>query len=633
MKTACSLLLLMVIGSLSLSAQQTIVGPAPGRIVNGQSPEDGAVNLREETIWSEDFANGIPATWINTGDPELAVWEYRGPNTNPSSDAGTRGSCLPDDVTFGEPIQSLTADNGFIIFDSNYWDDNVGPCGSFGEGPAPGPHFGTLETPSIDLSAYPSVGLRFNQYCKNYQTESRIDFSVDGGEWMPLWINDVPLNSGESSEDRFDRINVTEQLGGQSDVRLRFVFDGNYYFWMLDDIELFELLQNNIYVESATYGDFNMDDQGHETGYEYMEYSLYPAEMAPDVQFGTNVYNYGAEDQTNCAMEVFLRNELTMDTVFTDVTVATDLDTDEFWNFRADAHQLGPDMAPYTAHFNLTQNEEEDSPDDNHVIRDFEVTDVVYARDRLSTEGIYIPDQAYAGQTYEVGNFFVITSDDQAVESVSIGVGVGSDPNATVYARIYSVSIDNSISATEIASTDEFGIIADSYNNVGDNNVMTIPFPEPVELHQDSAYLVMAGTTAGPSEVFFPISGDSPALTSMVRFFPNSWFYLVRTPLVRMNFGPVSNIEEATAQDIELNVYPNPANAQLNVSYELEGSSNVQLIVYDELGQIVEEKALGNLPAGTQRHQVSTDAWADGWYVITIQTDKTRVNEMVIVRH
>ena len=85
-------------------------------------------------FWSEDFSGGIPATWTNGSTPTPPVisapWVYRGPFYNskyfywfPRAYAGTNG-----------PIQSPTASNGFVIFDSDYY-DNGGTAGNFGAWP------------------------------------------------------------------------------------------------------------------------------------------------------------------------------------------------------------------------------------------------------------------------------------------------------------------------------------------------------------------------------------------------------------------------------------------------------------------------------------------------------------------
>jgi hypothetical protein len=606
-----------------------VLQPAPGYILTDRTNETVSFTEREYVIWSEDFANGIPATWSTDATPAPVAWEYRGPLTDPSNESGTRGSCISNGTTAGLPMTSPTAENGFVIFDSNYWDDNVGPCGNFGSGQAPGPHYATLTTPTFDLSAYPQVGLRFNQFCKNYQAETRIEFKVGSGDWEILWVNDVPLNSGQSEPDRFDRINITTQLGGMSDVQLRFVFDGNYYYWMLDDIKVFELETNNLIIESATYGDFNPDDQGHETGFEYMEYSQYPSEMSPLVNFNVKSYNWGAETQTGSRLEGVLRNDITMDTIYTTYTNPISLGADDFHEFRATPYALSNELGQFSTHYRLIQNEEDDSPDDNHAVQNFEVTDVTYSRDRLETEGLFVANSQYAGIPYEMGNFFVITADNQACHSVSIAVGNGTDPTASVYGAIYKMKLEGGIVATTVAMTEQFGVTMGAYNTVGDNNVMTIPFSQPVSLDKDSVYLIVAGTLNGPDNVYFTVSGESPLSTSMVRFFPNSWFYSLNTPMVRANFGPVVNTEEIKREVATLNCYPNPTNQELTV--ECTGIKP-DLTVFDSQGRLIYQQQL-TTAAAKQQFQINTSAWSNGMYLVAVTADGITSRQRVVIQH
>ena len=61
-------------------------------------------------FWTEDFSNGIPSTWTNSTAP----WEYRGSGTSPGVNTGSQGAYGTNSGT----INSATASNGFIIFDS-----------------------------------------------------------------------------------------------------------------------------------------------------------------------------------------------------------------------------------------------------------------------------------------------------------------------------------------------------------------------------------------------------------------------------------------------------------------------------------------------------------------------------------
>ena len=122
-------------------------------------------------FWSEDFANGIPATWTNSTVP----WEYRGVSTSPSNSTGSQGAY----ASAGAPIVSATAANGFIIFDSDYYDNN-GTAGAFGSGMYPTPHTGDLKTDMIDMSGYNDVILTFNSYYRTFAGQAFVDFYVAG---------------------------------------------------------------------------------------------------------------------------------------------------------------------------------------------------------------------------------------------------------------------------------------------------------------------------------------------------------------------------------------------------------------------------------------------------------------------
>ena len=202
----------------------------------------------ESVVWSEDFANGIPSTWqnINAGSTGSAgLWDYRGTGFGASfsADTGSRGA-----YNGGRgPIQSATRTNGFVIMDSD-WLDNNGIPGNFGGGVAPAPHTAYLITETIDLSNESSVDFSFTQFYRRFAgpggsqavPATYVDFSIDGGNTFPYSITyngDISVNSATPDNDVEAR-DISNWVAGQSQVQIRFNFDGDYYFWMLDDITL-----------------------------------------------------------------------------------------------------------------------------------------------------------------------------------------------------------------------------------------------------------------------------------------------------------------------------------------------------------------------------------------------------------
>ncbi len=200
----------------------------------------------EAPFYTEDFAAGLPTGWVIEVAPGLdpdGVWEYRGPATTPNVSAGSRGAY----AAANDPIQSASASNGYFIFDSDYRDNN-GIAGNFGGGSAASPHTSHLVSSTIDLTGRTSIDFQFSQYYRRFAgpggsqavVATYVDFSIDGGATWPytLTVNtEIAVNSA-TAEDSRKEYPVGQWLANQSNVKFRFRFDGDYYFWMIDDIAM-----------------------------------------------------------------------------------------------------------------------------------------------------------------------------------------------------------------------------------------------------------------------------------------------------------------------------------------------------------------------------------------------------------
>ncbi len=621
---------IFTIPNFSAQSQSIDIEPAPGKFIEERTPEQWYESARELEIWGEDFDSGIPESWTNEEVGGIATWEYRGPDTTPGIDAGSRGSCIEEGESAGPPIQSDSWVNGFVIFDSNYWDDNIGPCGNMGAGPAPAPHSAYLTTESIDLSAYDKVGVLFTQYHKNWAATTELQVSVDGGAWDTVIANSFAAN--ESSElGHIERKNITEYVGGESDVRLRFAFEGQYYFWMLDDIILFELDDNNLIVQSATYGDYNEFGTDIIAEMEKLEYSQYPDEMPPRLYFTTEVSNYGAEVQNQVKLHASVINETTLEVIHTDSSEGQGIGSDNTTVLELPPYQMPSIIGDYQIDMYVQQLEEDQTPDDNEVTKYFEITDVTYARDELSTDGIYVPASVFNGDSYEMGNFFYITDQNQSLYSVSVGVGLGSITETEIHGALYTMDFD-SFETTLIAESEPQEVYWEALNGMEDNKTMVLNFDTPVALDVDQAYLLMVVCPSGPEDVLFATSGDCPPFSSMVRFGSNQWFYMVRTPMVRMNFGEVISVDENLGSSFNLGQnYPNPFNEMTLINYSLEVSEKVSFIVYDVTGKSVLEIDEGVQVAGEHSLNLSSENLLPGVYSYTMNCGNDFQSKTMII--
>jgi hypothetical protein len=246
---------LVLIGFTSLYAQNRSAFNLRSSLFSDFTESQSNVyNGPETVIWSETFGNGIPTGWSTSGTANgsantNAVWVYRGPSTTPSNATGSRGAYAGPASTGQLPILSPTDSNGFVIFDSDYLDNN-GIAGNFcGTGAlACAPHYATLTTSTINLQQHSNVELRFYQYYRRFAgpgsvqsvPATYVDISTDGGG---TWSNTTTLNSNLAvnlftARNSVVSINISQFAGNQSNVKIRFRFDGEYYFWQIDDLEI-----------------------------------------------------------------------------------------------------------------------------------------------------------------------------------------------------------------------------------------------------------------------------------------------------------------------------------------------------------------------------------------------------------
>jgi hypothetical protein len=553
---------------------------APGTYIHSRNASNSS--NRETVIWSEDFANGIPANWNNSGAPALALWEYRGPSTNPNQLVGSRGSCLPDG-NVGEAIASTTSANGFVIFDSNYWDNNLNPCtvDNFGTGQAPGPHLSYLTTAAIDLTGFANVALEFEQYIRYYLGNTRVEISIANGPWEVLYTN--ILDQGiTTTNTQTVRMPLPAAAGNQSNVKLRFVYDGLYYFWQLDDVRLVQGYANDLLIENSSYGDFDFNNPDHTTGFEMMEYTQYPSAFAPLLHLKSNVFNFGTNTQTNIALNARVMDDNSGALLYENASpVLPSLAPGADSVLVSGEFQMEQVVADYSVYFNSLQNETDENTENSLDTLHFKITPVTYARDENSLGSMFLPSEAFANAPFEMGAVYLLPSGQQ-LHSVSVAMGEGTTLPCSVYATVFPFSLSTGIGGA-IASTQDIAVTEADINSFGEASMKVLSFDSPVFLSQ-GLYLVVVGSSSSAFQAVIGLSGKSEDLSAWVRFNNSNTelFYLTRTPMIRMNFGPVSNItEQSFGQSFQ--IFPNPATESLSILLNEKETATIE--VFDETGR------------------------------------------------
>lgn len=87
------------------------------------------------------------------------------------------------------------------------------------------------------------------------------------------------------------------------------------------------------------------------------------------------------------------------------------------------------------------------------------------------------------------------------------------------------------------------------------------------------------------------------------------------------------------ASAIELNMYPNPANNQLNLSYQLAVSGRTTITIFNLLGEVVMHQDLGMNSTNLQNHNIDIASLPQGNYMVQMSCgDAIRTEKLVVVR-
>lgn len=599
---------------------------APGAYALNPHASASFGNSRE-VIWAEDFSGGLSSGWSSFAQGNVAAWEFRGPSTTPNIEVGSRGSCVVSNL--GEPIMSPSASNGFMIFDSNWWDNPSLPCSeaNFGSGPAPGPHYATLTSPVIDLSAYGSVALKFNQYSKRLTGEARVEVSIDGFNWYTVFINPELPNPTMPFDEQV--IQISNYVAYQPSVQIRFVFDAMYYYWQIDDVMLLDTYDNDLAITGFGYGDFNLYDPSHPTGYEFMEYSKYPSSMAPDLKFSARAANLGGSFQTDCRLHVDVLTHPAGNLLHQATSVeGFYINPGETVDLRAGNYQMLPASGEYKLAYSVQQLELEEDEANNTDTTFFYINDVQYARDRIFASAVYLGTPELADIEYELGNVFHITAEDLMCHSITVGVGIGTSTPAQIEGRLYRFDIATGAEADLLGTTQPIDLNVSMLNGYGDQVLTNLVFDAPIQLYAGEAYYVAVASADGVDNFVCAMSGVAQEATALVRYFPNDWYYLDMLPMVRMNFGAFNALHEESVVVEPLRAYPNPATEEVLIELPVHLKETLTARWYNATGGLIR---CDSFDAASQlEYRPSVAELAPGIYQVVMTTNAQHFQTTII---
>lgn len=250
----------------------------------GYSCISGTVDFPESVVWGDKPKEG-------NFDGGLNDWIYTSDNTWAWAEGG-----LISGGAYGGSQQSAstTACNGIAAFNSDYL-DNGGVSGGDGTGPCPADCVGGLISPNVDLTgkgAIKGIVVQFTQNLLEFSSSYAIVASKDGGI---SWPDTFQINLEYSTFNRTTAEQVRVGLCGYegvSQVRIQFLYRGNYYYWGIDDV----MILNEYVADTRVNRNFYAAAPSLKT----------PVSQISEMPFVADISNFGNADAKNTKLEVIL---------------------------------------------------------------------------------------------------------------------------------------------------------------------------------------------------------------------------------------------------------------------------------------------------------------------------------------
>ena len=634
---------------------------------------------RTPVVWSEDFNDGMDGwtTTTKTKDDEVFFWSDHGFTT-----------WTGFDVIQGLPNSYCT---GAVGFPSGWYQTGKTGVDTLAADGPPYPEYSAeLISPMIDLSGEADLlSLKFDQKIRRLNPNSGSNFtfvaySTDGGE---NYSDPIPVNT---DVEIFDRVNSTvkvniPEINGHSQVRIKFMYEMDYYYWIIDNVRIVKREDNNLAVTSF---------------YGISPYTNIPISQVDSIYFVGDIVNTGAKTQPNVVFDVSMakdNNELLYEKKEFD-----SLEPDSSFENQIFVKSFMPtDKGEYVGNYTVSSDNEDFDNSDNKKTFRFTVTDSIYAKETGRTRRLRPVDEAWSignPHSWVIGNVFHIVNnkdsngEELVCKSIIIGISNPKDlKNQSILALLYKWNDENGDGIGNPGELTEVGVRDYEFTGKEEDQLM-IEFElydsededgnEVVNLEADQDYIAVLQYTDEtpkttkddlyveasedynyraqiylntPTNIAVETAGaifnygfgvgeprygtvvgildDKSALFSDIDYQTN-YFRMNITPVIRMKIVPISNIlsQKDLVFEHKLNIYPNPASETIRVEFDLKKSLPfLKVNMIDLSGKVLFSNKYNNF--SQKNLDFSTSKLPNGIYQMQFISQKGMTTRKFVVLH
>jgi Secretion system C-terminal sorting domain len=609
-------------------------------------------------IKASKFTGG-PNGWVTTGlksgtpitgiDSTMWVWDISDINLKKGSFFNTRS------IAGSTPSSS----DGYMAFNSDYLDSrgnyNAVTMTGLGTGQSVAPHSAELISPIMDLTGSSNFKLSFGQYLREFQSQYFVTWSEDGGTtWKtPIEINKnvqiYELNSDPQS------ITLPGSIGTNK-VRVKFIFDGNYYFWCVDDVKIV-----NVNKDMKINSDF----------YTIPINRFTPKSQVEPIFFQTDISNNGSKKATNVKLKTNVYSSTGAILFTTEKNLGTLNPSDTAQNATTFMPKLWTPPSvkgDYIGSYRIYQDSTDDFAFNDSIRFNIGISENTFAKENGSTGGIRPGGNAWTAtekQAWKWGNAYHITTPGWYQVSGTIGL---SNPS-TVLTKLVSTwlykftgdaNLDSRIGTAERVRIATGDLIIPS-NQPANTGIFTVPMNDqdndqikcvkldtgtylymieynPVNLVGDGLFIASSTT--------YNYSATKYVVDSLLRItrlqdilggfstnkddWSTAGFTGGSKPLARLNIFPSSpsssgcilSNADILSDENKLSLYPNPVVAdEISVTINITKlSKNASLEIYDITGKYMSGMKITNVK--NNNYTMNVNDLANGTYFVKLTTEE-----------
>jgi hypothetical protein len=564
-------------------------------------------------------------------------------------------------------IQSPTVTNGAMVINADFYSTGgtVAPMQPYPQ------YIAELISPVLDFSnVTDAVSLRFNQLVRILNVpagapedeegnalRTAISISLDGGNTWETAQNANPGLQPATGANPIPALNNVREiplpgLQGQPNVRIKFTWAADFYYWVLDDIAIIDRVPYDMKVNRNFFA--------------ILPNAVTPVSQTEPVSFLADIQNDGGRTATNVELNLTIKKSGSGEVIYDDTNEYGDITADSLAENVFFEESLDPSaltVGDYIGNYVVSHDSLDNVPGNNTIGWRFAVSDTTFAKEFGSTRNV-----APSGEdSYMLGNcFHTPNGDGWFARYISFGVSNASQLTGRSVST-YIFKWDGDTDGNGRANPEEYGqgpLLFNSYTFDGteSNQIITIPIDldgNTLPLEDDAYYLLMVHYVTDDAQRCFMLAGDTLNYSAMnfisdslqqsryatmvglgqdiaPEFFTAGFGFDLQA-LVRMHIGNNPNLDgpaivgvnEAIVKETFAKVFPNPAAESFNVQLELDRASDVRVTISDRTGRTLHVRQLENL----QNETLTFDATnlPAGQYYVRISTDMgTNVKPLVI---